>query len=225
MTTDKSILRANLSAEAAVNNARDHVRAAVQAGAKLRNRLGAMRPADRAALFMAIEAERDAMQLPRTQLCLLAGVSTPHCERLVRVNGSNVSVRFLVSMVRGLRSAKAGEKAPAARLTDFILARAAYAGCLAAACSVTGANSDEVTVQLGRTGELTSDAAWRKASETRSIALYLASCELGLKPYLLATLSKLTPAAVSYALNRIELRRDDDPFDAALDRAAEKVRG
>lgn len=200
------------------------LRAAIQSGAKVRTNLSAALPIERAALFMAIDAERVRLDIPMAALALAGGVSPPHYERLRRKAGHGVTARYLVAVLRGLRSVRAADTSKK-RPKDLSMARAAYVGCLAAAARAHGLALDVVEAQLKRKGEFTGDAAWREASKARASALYLASVEVGVPGGMLATLVGLSPAAVSLALNRVEDRRDEPDFDKAIEQAAEQVRG
>jgi hypothetical protein len=154
-------------------------------------------------------------------LCLTAGVSAPHYGRLKRAHGTGVTARLLIALLRGLKSVRAGfsDKRP----KDLAMMNAAYAGCLSAAAAATGVEPEVVTLQLRRQGEYPGDAAWRAASKARAVALYLASTEVGISGAMLASLARLSPAAVSYALNRVEELRENESFDAALDKAAQQL--
>ena len=199
------------------------LRGLIKSGAKLRTKLSAMLPAERAAVLMAIEAERIAMQVPRARFALEAGVSAPHFERLVRAAGRGVTTRFLMALMRGVKAVKAQDAAAAP--VDIAAARTAYAACLAAAARAFKTDVGMVELLLKRRGEHPADAAWRLASKVRALALYLASTTVGIRGFMLAALTGLTPAAVSLSLNRIEELRDDDAYEATIEQAAQQVRG
>jgi hypothetical protein len=193
----------------------------IRAGSKLRRKLNAMLPADRARLFMAIEAERFTLNISRARLAVEAGVNHAWLGNVVRARGANVSPRMIVALLRALKTLRATERRP----PHPGLVTAAYGACLAAACHTFAGDLGATRAQLKRPGSPTEDPDWMAAAQMRRIALYLASTELGIRGSELAAATRLTGAAVSIALNRIESERDDDAFDAACDRAAEMVRG
>lgn len=202
---------------------------AIKAGSKLRGNLSAMLPVDRAGLLIAVEAARIALggEVTVAALCLEAGISAPHYAALIRNGATKVSPRFLAQAVRGIKTFYADRSRPPK--TTLAMMRAAYQGCLAAACMVNPAPHDltaeEVLRQLARRGEFPSDTLWRSASLIRAVAIYLASTEVGLRTGQIAAIVKLSPAAVSMTLGKIEQRRDDAVFDALIEKAAEQVRG
>jgi len=219
--TGKIPLASSAQAPAVVEN--PLLRGLIQSGSKMRTKLSAMLPASRAELFMAIESERARLNINLRRLAMEAGVSQPHYERLVRMAGRGITARFLIASLRGLKSVRPG--ADMRQAEDLSVARAAYAGCLAAAAAAWQTDVKMVELLLKRRGEFPGDAAWRLASKVRAAALYLASTELQIGGRALAALTGLTPAAVSYALNRVETQRDEETFEAAIEKAAQQVRG
>jgi hypothetical protein len=203
-------------------NAPGSLRALQRDGAKVRTKLNAMPPADRADLFMQIDRARADLGASMGRLCVEACVSSQHYERLRRAQGRGVTARLITTLHRALRTLHAGEIRNVAAHFEPRLIAAAYRGCLAAALEAFAPDmtAAEALRLLARRGEYPGDGLWRKASQARRYALYLASTELGLRGSHLALVTGLTPAAVSISLGKVEDRMDEPDFERAMQVAA-----
>lgn len=201
------------------------LRYASRAGRHLRVKLGGLTPAGRANFFVALDVTRADIDVTRAALCAEAGVSQPHYYTLVAAAGAGVSARYLTSLVRALRTLQSGAERGLPADTTLPVLQAAWRGCLSAACTRYGLDTDAAAAQLARPGEFPADANWRAASRARALAMYLASTELGLRGAQIAHITSVTPAAVHYQLAKCEDARDDAAFDAAVEAAAATIGG
>lgn len=208
-------------------NADDPLRLATQAGARLRGKLSAMTPAARADFFMLIDAARANLQVTPARLCAEASVSRQHYSNLHVAKGRGVSARLLLTLLRALKTTRAGLARGVEDTVEPRVIRAAYHGCVSAVIVpfAVAMTADGALTILRRRSYSPGDANWLQACQIRRLALYLASTELGLRGGQLALIAGLTPAAVSIALGKIEDAMDDPHFEAAMEKAAQTVRG
>lgn len=105
------------------------------------------------------------------------------------------------------------------------LVRAAYGATLTVVAAMHGLDVRAVRAQLMLPGERPADRQWLAASRCRDLTLYLVNTGLSVPQHSLARVADLDPKAVTFALRRVEDRRDDPLVDQLIELAEQVLKG
>lgn len=168
----------------------------------------------------ALDQRRAAIGASRAAWAAEASVSERNLIRIAR--GLHVPPdATLARLKRALDRLDAGRGAASGVLAPEVV-RSIFNGFLLSACAAFGVPAeialalDPATAPRGATA----DEATRRAHRARAVALYLANVQAGLSQSQLAKALRIDKAAVSRALTRLEDAREEDGFEALVQRAA-----
>lgn len=152
----------------------------------------------------AIEARRQALNLPATRLCAAADVGRQTYQDALR-GRSRPTPATLAKLNAALNRFRIGFGGEAGAIAPH----AAYKACLLLAAFATNADAKAaLEAQPGR--RATSDPVWLAAARTRRIAFSIANQFLGFNISDVARAAGCTKSAVSIAIRQLEDQRDHD---------------
>lgn len=167
-----------------------------------------------------IEARRVELGVNIDALERLAGIARGHYRRLV-AGGTQPQASTLAALKLALqryRLRQAGDEGTEAHLTI------AYRFALALAAEAIGCDPAEAQT-VDPSARATKSPRWSRSVEARRIAVYLLNCGVGIKQAHLARAVGVTKQAVNSMVRDIEDRRDDDAFDALMNKLTDAVLG
>lgn len=171
-------------------------------------------------LAKALDRRRAALGVSRRALAAEAGMSERGVAYLAR--GERVGAdATLARLKRALDRLDAGRGAAAGVLAPEVVL-AIFNGFLLSACTAFRVSADLARAIDPATAPrgATADEATRRAHRARAVALYLSNVQAGLTQSQLAKALGIDKAAVSRALNRLEDAREEEGFEALVQRAA-----
>lgn len=159
-----------------------------------------------------IETMRQKHEIPVARLCRAAGITEKTYRRL-RAGGEG-RPDTVARLTQALAACRRGEKRPvsAAMLFRVVVAQLAMLSDMDVAQVIAHVPQRKAT----------SDPVWRAESQIRAHACYILKSVLGLTNAEVARAAGVTEPAMTLAMQKLEIRRDDagiDRFYAALEKA------
>ena len=172
-----------------------------------------------AALFRALDQRRAMLGVDTVAWAQGARVGRTTIHRM-RAGHFPVLPASLAKLRRGLDAIETGRREAPAFSREAV--RAVLAGLQLAACHALGLSPDLALAIDPATAPrgAAADEATRGAHRARHVAIYLANVQTGISQAAIAGALDIDKAAVSRAIGALEDARDQQDFDAAVQRAA-----
>jgi transcriptional regulator with XRE-family HTH domain len=166
-------------------------------------------------MIVDIETQRIRHKISMTRLCAASGVSERNYCR-IRSGEQQARPETISRLAAGLAASRRGERTTPADMQFRLV------------CGMLAYDRDiDVARVLSHDPQLkaTSDPKWSEVQQLRDIAIYVLRTVLGTSGVEVARVAKVSEAAVSFALGRMELRRDDPVLDRMFSALEQAVQG